>query len=161
MSNQTKIIAEEGKQELFMIRPFDLPVQLLFDAYTDPALLVQWMSHSHTQMIVEKLENRAHGSWRFVHTDKAGNKYCFNGVIHLFDAPQRIIRTFEMENTSGGVNVQLEFLTFEALSESTSQLTVQTLYKSSGDRDTMIKYGMEKGANMAHNRLQEVLNSLK
>jgi len=161
MSNQTKIIAEEGKQELFMVRAFDLPVHSLFKAYTDPELLVQWMSNNHSQMQVEKLENKSHGSWRFVHTDKAGNTYCFNGVIHAFQAPQRIIRTFEMENPGGNTGVQLEFLTFEELSDGSSKLTIQTIYKTSQDRDNMIKYGMEKGANMAHNRLQEVMNSLK
>jgi uncharacterized protein YndB with AHSA1/START domain len=161
MSNQTKVIAEEGKQELFIVREFDLPVELLFKAYTDPDLLVQWMGNKHSQITVEKLENKSHGSWRFVQTDKAGNKYCFNGVIHDFHAPQRIIRTFEIENFSGSGNVQLEFLTFEELSDSTCKLTIQTIYRSNQDRDTTIKHGMEKGVNMAHNKLQEVINNLK
>src|SRR5580698_650774 len=129
MSNQTKIIAEEGKQELFMVREFDLPVDLLFRAYTDPDLLVQWMGNPNSEIKVEKMENKSHGSWRFVHTDKAGKKYCFNGVIHEFLAPQRIIRTFQIENTGGPCNVQLEFINFEEISDSTSKLTVQTLFK--------------------------------
>ena len=158
---QTKVIAEEGKQELFMVREFDLPVQLLFSAFTEPELLVQWMGNKHTPMRVEKLENKPHGSWRFVHTDKTGNQFCFNGVIHAFEAPQRIIRTFEIENMGSVGNVQLEFMTFEALSDSTSKLTVQTIYKSNPERDAMLKFGMEKGANMAHNKLQEVMNHLK
>jgi uncharacterized protein YndB with AHSA1/START domain len=161
MSNQTKLIAEDGKQELFMLREFDLPVELLFKAFTDPGLLVQWMSNNHSQMTVEKMENKSHGCWRFVQRDKTGKEYWFNGVIHEFFAPQRIIRTFEIENSAGKGNVQLEFLTFEAITESSSKLIIQTLYKSNLDRDTMIKYGMEKGANLAHNRLQEIINKLK
>src|SRR5580704_17185750 len=119
------------------------------------------MGNPNSEMKVEKMENKSHGSWRFVHTDKAGKKYCFNGVIHEFLAPQRIIRTFQIENTGGPCNVQLEFINFEEISDSTSKLTVQTLFKSNQERDTMLKYGMEKGSNMAHNRLQEVINNLK
>jgi uncharacterized protein YndB with AHSA1/START domain len=161
MDMQTKLIAEESRQELFLVREFDLPVELLFKAFSDPDLLVEWMSNPHSQMTVEKLENKSHGCWRFVQTDKTGKKYCFHGVIHEFLAPKRIIRTFEIENLGGNGNVQLEFLTFEEISETSSKLTIQTLYKSNQDRDATIKHGMAKGANMAHNRLQEVLNKLK
>ncbi|HTI91150.1 MAG TPA: SRPBCC domain-containing protein [Puia sp.] len=155
MEQKTKLTAEDGKQEIVITREFDLPLELLFRAYADPEIVEQWMGTK-----VLKLENKKHGSWEFQTTDGQG-KVLFkaNGVIHEFIPNQKIIRTFEMENTPFGV--QLEFLEFEGLTEDTSKLNMHTLYKSVADRDKMLGLGMSQGANMAHNRLQEVVGKLK
>lgn len=47
MEQKTKIHAEDGKQELTITRSFDLPVDLLFIAYTDPEIVEQWMGKSN------------------------------------------------------------------------------------------------------------------
>jgi uncharacterized protein YndB with AHSA1/START domain len=155
MEQKTKLIAEDGKQEILITREFDLPLELLFRAYADPEIVEQWMGTK-----VLKLENKKHGSWEF-QTDDAQGKVLFkaNGVIHEFSPNEKITRTFEMENTPFGV--QLEFLSFEKLTDDTSKLTMHTIYRSVADRDQMLKLGMSQGANMAHNRLQEVVGKLK
>lgn len=42
-NNKTKITAEPGKQELLVTREFDAPRELVFKAYTDPELHIQWL----------------------------------------------------------------------------------------------------------------------
>lgn len=153
MERKTKIEAEEGKQEILITREFDLPLELLFKAYVEPALLEQWMGTK-----VLKLENKRHGSWQFVTTDPRGNKHGFNGVIHEFHPDQKITRTFEMENSS--FPVQLEFLEFEKVTDNTSQLNMKIVFKSVVDRDKMLKLPFAQGINMAHNRLQEIVIKL-
>ena len=153
MEQKTKINAEDGKQELVITREFDLPLELLFKAYAEPELVEQWMGTK-----VLKLENRQHGSYRFETTDPMGNKHGFHGTIHAFDPNRNITRTFEMENTP--FPVQLEFLTFENLTDSTSKLTMHIVYRSVADRDQMLKLPFAQGINMAHNRIQEILNKL-
>jgi len=155
MEQKTKVNAEDGKQELRITREFDLPLELLFKAYSEPDLVAQWMGTK-----VLKLENKQHGSWRF-ETSNAEGKVVFsaNGVIHEFSPNQKITRTFEMENASFGV--QLEFLEFESLTKDTSRLHIQIVYKSVADRDQMLKIGMGPGLNMAHNRLQDMISKLK
>jgi uncharacterized protein YndB with AHSA1/START domain len=154
MEQKTKVNAEDGKQEVVITREFDLPLELLFKAYVEPEIVEQWMGTK-----VLKLENKQHGGYQFETTDPKGNKYRFNGVIHEFSPNQKITRTFEMENTPFGV--QLEFLEFEELTDDTSKLTMHTVFRSVTDRDKMLQIGLAKGANMAHNRLQEVVNKLK
>ncbi len=153
MEPKTKIIAEEGKQELMVIREFDLPVELLFKAYVEPDIVEQWMGTK-----VLKLENKKHGSWQFVTTDPKGNKHGFNGVIHEFSLNQKITRTFEMENTP--FDVQLEFLAFEKLTENTSKLSMHIVYKSVALRDQMLQLPFAKGINMAHNRLEDIVKKM-
>ena len=154
MERKTKIHAEDGKQELTITREFDLPLELLFTAYVEPEIVEQWMGTK-----VLKLENKKHGGYQFVTTDPKGNKHGFNGTIHEFVPNQKITRTFEMENSSFGV--QLEFLEFEKLTEDTSKLNMHVIYRSVAVRDELLKLPFAQGINMAHNRLQEIVSKLK
>lgn len=154
MERKTKITADEGQQNLQITREFDLPLELLFTAYTESEIIEQWMG---TRVL--KLESKKHGSFQFETTDPHGNKHRFNGAIHDFAPNRKITRTFEFENTPFGV--QLEILEFERLTEGTSKLTMHTIYESGAQRDQMLKLPFAQGINMAHNRLQEVVNKLK
>jgi len=154
MEQKTKIKAENDKQDLVITREFDLPLDLLFKAYAEPEIVAQWMGTK-----VLKLENKKHGGYEFETSDPNGNVvFKANGTIHEFTLNERIIRTFEMENAPFAV--QLEFLEFEKLTEETSKLTMQIVYKSPDLRDQMLKLPFEYGLNMAHNRLQEVVGKI-
>jgi uncharacterized protein YndB with AHSA1/START domain len=155
MEQKTKIKAEDGKQELTITREFDLPLELLFKAYTEPEIVEQWMGTK-----VLKLENKPHGGYLFETSDPNGNiVFRANGTVHEFSENKRIIRTFEMENTP--FPVQLEFLEFEKLTDDTSKLMMQIVYRSVADRDQMLKLPFSQGINMAHKRLEEIVSKLK
>ncbi len=155
MEQKTKVHAEDGKQDLVITREFDLPLELLFKAYTEADLVEQWMGNK-----VLKLESKNHGSYLFETRDPQGNVlFRANGVIHSFVLNSSITRTFEMENAP--FPVQLEFLEFEKLGPDTSKLTMHIVYKSVTDRDNMLKLPFAYGINMAHNRLQEIIEKLK
>jgi uncharacterized protein YndB with AHSA1/START domain len=154
MERKTKINAEDGKQELVITREFDLPLELLFKAYAEPEIVEQWMGTK-----VLKLETKKHGSYQFETTDPKGNKHGFNGAIHEFIPNRKITRTFEMENTPFGV--QLEFYEFEQLTEDTSKLIMHVIYESVALRDQMLQLPFAQGINLAHNRIQEIVSKLK
>jgi len=155
MEQKTKINAEDGKQELVITREFDLPLELLFKAYIEPEILEQWMGTK-----VLKLESKKHGSYQIQTSDPKGNvAFSANGVIHEFIPNRKITRTFEMENTPYGV--QLEVYEFEPLTGDTSKLTMHVIYESVAQRDQVLKLPFAQGINWAHNRLQEIVNKLK
>lgn len=155
MELKTKIKAKDGQQELLITREFDLPVELLFRAYAEADIVAQWMGTK-----VLKLESQPHGSYRFETSDPQGNVMVrMHGVIHEFVPNRKITRTFEMENTPFAA--QLEFLEFESLTDDTSQLIMQIIYKSVALRDQMLKLPFARGLNMAHNRLQEIVHQFK
>ncbi|MDB5024197.1 MAG: ATPase [Mucilaginibacter sp.] len=154
MEQKTKINAQDGKQDLVITREFDLPVDLLFKAYAEPGVVEQWMGTK-----VLKLESRKHGSYQFETTDAKGSKYRFNGVIHEFSPNRKITRTFEMENTPFGV--QLELLEFEQLTDQASRLNMHVIYESPAKRDQVLQLPFAQGINMAHNRLQDIVSKLK
>ncbi|HCX22535.1 MAG: ATPase [Flammeovirgaceae bacterium] len=152
MEMKTQVHAEDNKQELFITREFDLPIELLFKAYEDPEIVAQWMG---TKVI--KLENRRHGAYQFETTDPKGNKHGFNGTIHEFVPNEKITRTFEME--SAPFPVQLEYLQFELLGTNKSKLTMHVIYQSVDVRDQILKLPFVQGINMAHNRIESLFNN--
>ncbi len=154
MEQKTKIAAEENKQELVITREFELPLALLFKAYEEAEIVEQWMG---TRVL--KLENKKHGSYQFETTDPKGNKHGFNGTIHEFIPNRKIIRTFEMENTPFGV--QLEIYEFQQVNEDASKLLMHIIYESVAQRDQVLKLPFARGINMAHNRLQDIVSKLK
>ncbi|MBP0904242.1 SRPBCC domain-containing protein [Mariniflexile gromovii] len=152
--SKTTIKAAPNRQEVFIEREFDSPVEFLFKAHVEPELVAQWMGTN-----VLKLENKKNGGYHYETTDPQGNKHNFHGTFHEILPNKRIIRTFEMENTS--FPTQLEFFEFEKLSKTKSKLTMQMVYKSVADRDNMLRLPFEFGLNRAHDKLQEVINHLK
>lgn len=154
MEQKTKIDAENGKQEIIITREFELPLELLFKAYVEPEIVAQWMGTK-----VLKLENKKYGSYQFETVDHKGNvAFVATGVIHDFVTNEKITRTFEMENTPFGV--QLEFLTFEKLTSVSSKLTMHVVYQSTALRDQILALPFAQGINMAHNRLQNIVSQL-
>ena len=155
MEQKTKISAEDSKQELVITREFDLPLELLFKAYVEAEIVEQWMGTK-----VLKLESKKHGSYQYKTTDAQGNVlFQANGVIHEFVPNRKITRTFEMENTPFGV--QLEFYEFEQLTDDSSKLNIHVIYESVALRDQLLKLPFAQGINMAHNRIQDILSKLK
>lgn len=155
MEQKTQVHAENGKQDIVITRLFDLPVDLLFRAYTEAALLEEWMG-TH----VLKLENKPHGGWQFETRDAQGKPvFRAHGVIHNIVQDQQIVRTFEMDHANFAP--QLEFLDFEALTTDTSKLTIHIIFRTVALRDQQLKLPFAQGLNMAHNKLQQYIQSLK
>ncbi len=160
MERKTKVNAEDGKQEIMITREFDLPLELLFKAHAERDIVEQWMSNEYSTTKLLKLESKKHGSWQLETTDPKGNVvFRANGVIHEFVPNRKITRTFEMENTPFGV--QLEVYEFEQLPDDTSKLNMHVIYESVAQRDQVLKLPFAQGINMAHNRLQEIVSKLK
>jgi uncharacterized protein YndB with AHSA1/START domain len=155
MERKTKVHAQDGQQELTITREFDLPLELLFKAHAEAELIEQWMGTK-----VLKLEEKQHSGWRFETRDDKGHViFGAHGVIHEFSPNRKITRTFEMDNTPFGV--QLEIYEFEKLTEDTSKIKLHTIYESVAQRDQVLKLPFAQGLTMAHNRLQDVVSKLK
>jgi uncharacterized protein YndB with AHSA1/START domain len=159
--NKTEIIAKPGKQEIFIEREFDAPRELVFKAFVDPELYVQWIGPRGLTMTLEKFEPVSGGSWRFIQKDPEGNEFAFHGVNHEVLEPERIIFTFEFEGLPESGHVLLETARFEELPSNRTKLTDQSVFQSVEDRDGMMQSGMEEGVNDSYERLDELLKKMK
>jgi uncharacterized protein YndB with AHSA1/START domain len=154
---KTQIIAEPGVPQIVITREFDAPRDLLFRAYTDPELLVQWLGPRDLTMTIDRMDLRDGGTWRFTHRDADGTEYGFRGVFHGTPSVDGIVRTFEYEGMPG--HVSLETATFEERDGKTV-VRSNAVYQSIEDRDGMVESGMESGVNDGYDQLDELLARL-
>jgi uncharacterized protein YndB with AHSA1/START domain len=156
-NNETKITGEPGMQELLITRGFDAPHELVFRAYTDPELYVQWLGPRRLKMTLEKFEPTNGGPWRYIHIDEDRNEYAFHREHHEVSCPERSISTFEFEGLPEPGHVSLETTTFEELPGGKTWLMTKAGFQSVADPDGMLQSGLEKGVNDSHDRLDELL----
>lgn len=159
--NKTVITAEPGKQELFVIREFDAPRELVFKAHTDPELYARWLGPHGLITTFETFEPVSGGRWRFIQRDQDGNEFSFRGVTHEVLAPERIIGTFEFEGLPESGHVLLETTRFEVLPGGRTRITAHSVFQSVEDRDGMVAAGMESGVVDGYERLDEILANLQ
>jgi len=160
-NNQTTITAEPGKQEIVITREFDAPRELVFKTVMDPELLPQWWGPRYLSTIVDKMDVRPGGQWRFINRDAQGNEYAFHGVYHEILAPERVIDTFEFEGLPETGHVTLETMKLEELPGGRTRLVVQSVFQTVIDRDAALQSGMESGINDTYDRLSELLEKAR
>jgi uncharacterized protein YndB with AHSA1/START domain len=153
----TRITAEPGLPFIDIEREFTAPRDLLFRAHVDPELLVQWLGPAKYEMVVERLEVRDGGSWRYVHRAADGTEFGFHGVFHGEPSIEGITQTWEFEGFPG--HVSLERLTMEERAGRTT-LRIHAVYQSVEDRDGLIASGMEGGMNEGYARLDDLVARL-
>jgi uncharacterized protein YndB with AHSA1/START domain len=152
--SKTRIVAEPGVPQILITREFAAPRDLLFRAYTDPELLVQWLGPRSVTMEIDCFEPRDGGRWRYVHRDGTGNEYWFHGVFHGTPSPEQMVQTFEYEGAPG--HVSLDTATFEER-DGRTLVRLNSVFQSVEDRDQMVEAGMETGVSEGMDRLDELL----
>ena len=150
----TTTVTTPSEREIVSERVFDAPRDRVFAAYTDPELIPQWWGPRGTTTIVDQMDVRPGGSWRFVGRDPDGSETAFRGTYREVTPPERIVQTFEWEGMPG--HVVVETATFEDLGGRT-RVTAQSLFHTSEERDGMLDSGMERGLTETHDRLAELL----
>ena len=140
--------------EVLITRVFDAPRELVFRAHTDPSLIPLWWGPRNTTTIVETMDVRPGGAWRFIHRSDDGSEYGFRGEFREILPPERLVQTSEFEGAPG--HIVLETITFE---EQFGQTTVKVLdlCASIEDRDAMLASGMEEGLEETYDRLAELV----
>jgi len=150
----TATVTTPTDREIHVERIFDAPRDRVFAAYTDPELIPEWWGPRGTTTIVDQMDVRPGGSWRFIGRDSDGNETAFRGTYREISAPERIVQTFEWEGLPGHVSV--ETAVFEDLGDRTRMIGT-SLFHTAEERDGMLNSGMEGGMNDTFDRLDEVL----
>jgi uncharacterized protein YndB with AHSA1/START domain len=158
--NKTIVTADPEKQEIFITREFDAPVDLVFTVSMDPKHIPQWWGPRKYKTEVVKMEPQEGGRWRFKNIDKDGHVYAFHGVFHTIQSPHLVINTFEYEGLPETGHVILETKTFQTLEGGRTRLTTQSVFQSVADRDGMLQSGMEDGLSISYDRLEELVSQM-
>ena len=153
---KTDVTATPGVPFIDVRREFDAPRDLVYRAFTEPDLLVQWLGPRKYEMVIDHYDVRENGSWRYVHRN-ADAEWGFHGVFHGKPSIDGITQTFEFEGAPG--NVALDAVTFEDKDGKTVVRT-HSVYQTLEARDAMVAAGMAEGMNEGFDRLDELLRRL-
>jgi uncharacterized protein YndB with AHSA1/START domain len=151
--------ATPSDREIRLTRLFDAPRALLFEAMTKPEHVKRWwgiLDDDHSVTTCE-VDLRVGGTWRFVGHGPKG-EYAFHGVYREIDAPKRVVFTEIFEPFPDVESVVTSVLTEE---NGKTRLTVTALYPSVDVRDMVKNTGMEKGAAISYDRLEDVVGELQ
>jgi uncharacterized protein YndB with AHSA1/START domain len=153
----TATVTTPADREIQIERVFGAPRDRVFALYTDPELIPAWWGPRDTTAVVDEMDVRTGGSWRFVIRDSDGSETAFRGCYREVTPPERIVQTFEWEGMPGHVSV--ETATFEDLGDRT-KVTTTSLFHTTEERDGMLSSGMEQGLNETYARFDELLARL-
>jgi uncharacterized protein YndB with AHSA1/START domain len=155
---QAATITTPSDREIHIERIFDAPRDRVFAVYTDPELIPEWWGPRGTTTIVDQMDLRPGGSWRFIgRDDDGGGEHAFRGTYREITPPERIVQTFEWEGMPGHISV--ETAVFEDLGDQT-KVTTTSIFHTTEERDGMLNSGMEGGLNETYARLDELLARL-
>jgi uncharacterized protein YndB with AHSA1/START domain len=153
-------LTTRGDREIVMTRDFDASRRLVFDAFTKPELVKQWLlGPDGWSMPVCEIDLRVGGTYRYVwrHIAK-GNEMGMSGVYREIAAPERIVATEKFDDAwYPGEAVGTLVLSEQGAKTTVSQTVI---YESREARDAVLKSGMEKGVAAGYDRLADLLNSL-
>jgi uncharacterized protein YndB with AHSA1/START domain len=134
--------------EIKMVRAFDAPRALVFEAHTKCEHVKNWWGRGNP--LDCEMDFRPGGSYRFVEHAPDGEQYAFRGEYREIQAPERIVQTFEFEGMPGQVCVETLELTEEG---GRTTVTSTTRFDTKEARDGMVSSGMEEGARESYDAL--------
>jgi uncharacterized protein YndB with AHSA1/START domain len=146
-------------QDIVMTRLFDAPRQLVFDVMSQPQHVKQWwgqLGEGYSVPVCE-IDLRVGGAWRFVNRHPKG-EVTFYGKYVEISPPDRMVFTEIFADFPDVVSTVTSVLTEEG---GKTRLTATVRYPSREVRDMVLGTGMEKGAGLSYDRLEDLLARLQ
>ncbi len=151
-------VTTPSDRELVMMRMFDAPRGMVFDALTQPDLVRRWLlGPPGWTMPVCEIDLRVGGQYRYVWQNADDRKMGMGGTFKEIVRPSRIVATEAYEDywTGGETLVTTELV--ETHNQTTLSTTVR--YASREARDAALKMGATKGLEASYHRLEELLKA--
>jgi len=140
-------------REIRIERIFNASRDRVWKAMTDPELVAEWWGRGN-KLVIEKLEVKRGGHWRFVEHSAEG-VHGFEGRFREVTPPERVVQTFEWDGMPGYVIVNT--MTLEDLGDDRTRMVTTSLFHTTEERDGFLQSGMEGGMNQSYEALDRVL----
>jgi uncharacterized protein YndB with AHSA1/START domain len=151
-------------REVRVVRSFDAPRQLVWDAHTRPELVTKWMlGPPGWTMPVCEMDVRVGGAyrWRWKSQDD-GKEFGFYGTFTEVNEPNKIVfeEHYDPGDVGGPITSEPAIITNEyAESKGVTTLTVSMLFASKEARDGAVGSGMTDGMELGYARLDDMFKA--
>jgi uncharacterized protein YndB with AHSA1/START domain len=142
--------------EIQLVREFEAPARLVFEASTKPEYVKQWWGPHGTSLSVCEIDFRVGGEWRYVVRNQDGSEAPFRGVYREIVAPKRVSYTWIYDVPPFDQFEAIETVVLEERGGRTIATTT-VLHQTKEARDGHVQSGMERGARETLDRLEALL----
>lgn len=146
-----------GDREIVIVRAFNAPRQLVFDAFTKAELVRRWLfGPEGWSFAVCEIDLRVGGAYRYVwRKESTGEVMGMGGVFREITPPGRLVSTERFDDPwypGEGVG------TIELVEQRGKTVMTQTVkYESRAARDAVLQSPMESGLAAGYDRLETLL----
>jgi uncharacterized protein YndB with AHSA1/START domain len=149
-------ITTPADREIRIERIFNAPRERVWQAMTDPELVAEWWGRGN-KLVIERLEVKRGGHWRFVEHAPEG-VHGFEGRFREVTPPERVVQTFEWDGMPAYVIINTTML--EDLGDDRTRLVTTSLFHTTEERDGFLQSGVEGGMNQSYAALDRVLATM-
>ncbi|HKW47936.1 MAG TPA: SRPBCC family protein [Gemmatimonadaceae bacterium] len=155
LNTGTLRVTTPSDREVMMVRVFDAPRRMVFDAFTKCEFLTRWFGPRGWSLVECQSDFRPGGSYRFVLGGPNGERMGMRGAVREVTRPERVVHSESFDDYPGESLVTTTFI--EERGKTTVTIVVQ--YESKQIRDAVVASGMEHGAAESYDKLAEYLDS--
>jgi uncharacterized protein YndB with AHSA1/START domain len=159
-NSHTFKVTTPNANTIVMTRMFDAPRQLVFEAMTKPEHVRRWwgiLDDTYSMGVCE-IDLRVGGRWRYVGRGPHGDGPEFYGEYREITPPSRLVYT---EIFADFPDVPSLITTELVERQGQTQITLTCEYPSQDVRDMVMATGMESGAAITYDRLEDVVVEMK
>lgn len=158
MTSATAEYTTPSEVEFQIQRLFDAPRPLVWEAFTKPEHLTQWMlGPDGWSMPLCEIDLRPGGTWHYQWRQESGETMDMHGVYREVTPYDRLVTT---ENWGGPYPETLNTVTFTETADGKTLVTTTIRYPSTEAREAAVQTGMTRGVERSYERLDEVLTAL-
>jgi len=152
---EVKVVSE---REILLTRVFDAPPRMVYEVMTKPEYVRRWWCcMDGFSMPVCEIDLRVGGKWRYVMRGTDGNEFGFHGEYREIAPALRVVNTEVFEPYPD--HPALVTSTYQAQGDKTLFQSL-VLHDTQEARDMHLSSGMEKGAAIAYDRLNQAAQEL-
>ena len=155
LNTGTLRVTTPSDREVMMVRVFDAPRRMVFDAFTKCELLKRWFGPRGWSLVECQSDFRPGGSFRFLLGGPNGERMGMRGKVREVVRPDRVVHAESFDDYPGESVVTTTFV--EQGGKTTVTIVVQ--YESKQIRDAVVASGMEHGAAESYDKLADYLES--
>lgn len=135
---------------------FDAPRDLVFNVMYDPKHIPNWWGPARLRTVIDTMDFRPGGKWRFLQYEPDGTLHAFHGEYLEIVRPERVVMTFVYEPWPQHISRATHTLVER---DGRTTLTAHQLFETKGQRDNMIEGGAQEGYDEGMQRLATLLRA--
>jgi uncharacterized protein YndB with AHSA1/START domain len=158
------VIERVSDRELVYTRTFNGPARIVFDAWTRPELVARWWAPKALGVSIVSIDAdiRVGGTYRYVLQPGTREVFAFSGEYTEITPHSRLVYTSFFEPTAAGPMIDDPVICTVTFAErdGKTEFVSREVYPSKEILDQAVASGMEKGARMTMDQLDELVQSL-